>query len=271
MQYSRILGKAIRGFRDDAILATKVSCQMGSGKNDIGLSRRNILSSVDASLSRLGTDYIDFYYMHLPDQKTCIEESLEAMSGLVKAGKIRYYGVSNFPAWQIADMLAICEKRNAIPPSITQYVYNLITRGVETELIPFLKAHRIGLAVFNPIAGGLLTGKHNPEKPAENTRFANSSMYLDRYWSAENFSAVEKLMEIASRHGISILQLAMKWCAAQDSVTSIISGVSSLTQIEQNISSLEGPPLDHEILRECDEIWASLKGNRFGYIRYLKD
>lgn len=110
---------------------------MGENPNNAGLSRRNILSAVDASLMRLDTDYIDIYYMHAPDNDTTIEESLETMSTLVKAGKIRYIGVSNYAAWQIADMLSICDKRNYIAPIITQNVYNPITRGIETELVPF--------------------------------------------------------------------------------------------------------------------------------------
>ncbi|MHB8061913.1 MAG: aldo/keto reductase [Ruminiclostridium sp.] len=263
----RIVGKGLKGRREEIILATKVRGQMGENPNNAGLSRRNILSAVDASLKRLDTDYIDIYYMHAPDYETSLEESLEATSSLVKTGKIRYIGVSNFAAWQIADMLSICDKRNYVAPIITQNVYNPITRGIETELIPFLKAHNLGMAIYNPIAGGLLAGKHKPGKPAKNTRFANNKMYYDRYWSEENFIAVEKLTEISIKHGITILQLAMKWCASQNSVTSIISGVSRLSQIEQNIASIEGEPLDIGTMTQCDEIWHSLAGTRFGYNR----
>jgi 1-deoxyxylulose-5-phosphate synthase len=263
----RIVGKGLKGRRDEIILATKVRGQMGENPNNAGLSRRNILSAADASLKRLDTDYIDIYYMHAPDYETSLEESLEAMSSLVKSGKVRYIGVSNFAAWQIADMLSICDKRNYISPVITQNVYNPITRGIETELIPFLKVHNIGMAIYNPIAGGLLAGKHKPGQPAENTRFANNKMYYDRYWSDENFAAIENLTRIAKEHGLSILQLAMKWCAAQNRVTSIITGVSRLSQIEQNIASVEGEPLDSDTMAQCDKIWYSLAGTRFGYNR----
>ncbi|MCL6459318.1 MAG: aldo/keto reductase, partial [Gorillibacterium sp.] len=263
----RIVGKGLRGRRSEIILATKVRGQMGKSPNEAGLNRRNILSAVDASLKRLETDYIDVYYMHAPDYETSLEESLETMSSLVKAGKVRYIGVSNFAAWQIADMLSICDKRNYIPPMITQNVYNPITRGIETELVPFLEAHSMGMAIYNPIAGGLLAGKHRPGKPGENTRFSNNKAYYDRYWSDENFAAVEKLTEISSEHNLTILQLAMKWCAGQKNVTSIITGVSRLSQIEQNIASIEGDPLATGILAQCDEIWHSLMGTRFGYNR----
>jgi len=263
----RIVGKGLKGRRDDIVLATKVTGQMGKGLNDKGLSRRNIIAAVDASLKRLDTDYIDLYYLHSPDYETRIEETLETMTNLVRLGKIRYIGVSNYAAWQVADMLAACDKLRFIAPVISQNVYNAITRGVETELVPFLRAHELGMAVYNPIAGGILAGKHKPGTPAENTRFANNQTYYKRYWSDENFAAVEKLTAIAQGHGISILQLAIKWCVSRPGVTSIISGVSRLSQIEQNIASLEGALLTEDVLVACDDVWYSLAGTRFAYNR----
>ena len=263
----RIVGKALKGRRDEIVLATKVCGQMGTKLNDKGLSRRNILAAVEASLKRLDTDYIDLYYMHKPDYETSIDESLETMSGLVKAGKVRYIGVSNFAAWQIADILAICDKRGYIAPVISQNVYNLITRGVEAELVPFLKEHKMGMAVYNPVAGGFLVGKHTPGKPADNTRFANNEMYIKRYWSEENFAVIEKLTEIASEHGMSVLQLAMRWCVGRACVASVISGVSKLDQIKQNLASVEGSALNESVLEACDDIWRTVAGTRFAYNR----
>ena len=266
----RIVGKSLKGRRDRIFLATKVCGPMGDNPFDRGLSRRNIMAAADDSLKRLGTDYIDLYYMHAPDYETTIEESLQAMDALVKMGKIRYIGVSNFAAWQVADMLAVCDKRGYAAPIISQSVYNPITRGVESELVPFLQTHGLGMAVFNPIAGGLLAGKHKPGKPADNTRFANSEMYYKRYWSDENFAAIEKLLEIAASHTISILELAMKWCACRPGVTTIISGVSKLEQLKQNIASLEGATLSNDILEACDSVWRSLAGTQFCYFRGKK-
>ena len=263
----RIVGKGLKGKRDKIILATKVSGAMGNNPNDQGLSRRNIISAIDLSLKRLDTDYIDIYYMHSPDKETDMEETLETMSGLVKSGKIRYTGVSAYAAWQMADMLAICDKRGYVTPIITQNIYNLITRGIENELIPFLSEHKIGMTIYNPIAGGLLTGKHKPGQPAENTRFSNNKNYYNRYWSDENFNAVEKLSEIATGNGLTLLQLAMKWCTMQKRATSIITGVSRLSQIEQNIASVEIKPLDNETMAQCDDIWVALDGNRPKYFR----
>lgn len=212
----RIVGKALKGRREKIILATKVRGQMGEDPNDAGLNRRNILSAVDKSLKRLDTDYIDIYYMHAPDYETAIEESLDAMTSLVRSGKVRYVGVSNYAAWQMADILAVCDKHGYVPPIITQNVYNPLTRGVESELVPFLKAHPMAMAIYNPIAGGLLAGKHRPGKPEANTRFAINAAYYDRHWSDENFDAVERLTRVAQENGLSILQFALKWCAAQD-------------------------------------------------------
>ncbi|MDW7656541.1 MAG: aldo/keto reductase [Bacillota bacterium] len=262
-----IVGKGLKGRRDRIVLATKVRGKMGSDRNSEGLSRRNIVAAVDASLKRLSTDYIDIYYLHAPDYATAIEETLETMSDLVRSGKIRYVGVSNFAAWQIADILAACDKHSYVAPVITQNVYNLLTRSIETELIPCILKHQIGLAIYNPIAGGLLTGKHRPGTPADNTRFANNKTYLDRYWTEENFSAVQELEAIADGCGLSLLQLAMKWCAAQKGMTSIISGVSRLSQIEQNIASLADDVLTDEALQRCDAVWHQLTGSRFQYNR----
>ena len=263
----RIVGKALKGRRDQIILASKVNGQMGKNPNDKGLGRRNILSAVEASLKRLDTDYLDLYYMHAPDYGTDLEESLETMSSLVKSGKARYLGISNFAAWQVADIFAICDKRNYVAPVITQNVYNLITRGIETELLPFLTAHPMGLTIYNPIAAGLLAGKHQPGSPAANTRFANNQMYFDRYWFDANFKAIEELTKIAMANHMTILELAMKWCAAHPQVTTILTGVSRLSQLEQNIASLKGNPINEAIFAQCNEVWHTLTGKTFQYNR----
>ena len=263
----RIVGMALGSHRDKIIVATKVCGQMGENPLDAGLSRRNIRAAADASLKRLNTDYIDLYYMHSPDYETDLEETLEAMNELIVRGKILYIGVSNYSAWQISDMLAICDKRGYVAPVISQNVYNLITRGTEAELVPCLIKHNIGMTVYNPIAGGMLAGKHKPGTPAENTRFAMNKIYLSRYWSDENFAAIDELTKIAQDAGLSILELALRWCVAQPSVTSIISGVSKLPQLEQNIAAIDGPALSDDTLTACDEVWVSLAGTRFAYYR----
>ena len=264
----KVVGKGLKGRREKIILATKVGQKIGE---DQGLCRRHILAAVDNSLKRLGTDYIDIYYLHTPDYETTLEETMETMNTLVKAGKTRYIGVSNFASWQMADILSICNMRGYVPVVVCQNVYNLITRGVEAELIPFLQTHKMGMFAYNPIAGGLLTGKHNPGTPEQGTRFSDthkqSASYSGRYWTDQNFAVVEKLKKIAGEHGMNIMQLAMKWCAQQKSVSSVLVGVSRLSQLEQHIPILEGDPLDKQVLEKCDEVWRTLTGNRFAYNR----
>ncbi len=263
----RIVGKGLQGRRDKLVLATKVRNQTGDVPPSAGLSRHMIINAIEHSLRRLNTDYIDIYYMHAPDYATSLEETMQTMDTLVKSGKIRYIGVSNFAAWQIADIVAICDKRNCVAPIVTQNGYNMITRGVETELVPFVRGHKLGLTVYNPIAAGLLAGKHKPGVPLENTRFANNKAYFERYWSDQNFVLVEELTALAQNNGMSILELAMKWCDAQPCVTSIISGVSRLSQLEQNIAVLEGKPISAELLKQADEIYLSHSGSRYQYNR----
>lgn len=263
----RIVGKALKGRRDKVILATKVAAAFSEDPNDQGLSRRSILASAERSLKHLQTDYIDLFYLHRPDYQTSLDESLYAMDMLVRSGKVRYPAISNFAAWQAGDVMHISERRGYAPPVVSQNVYNLLTRGLESEFLPYAKAHPIGLAIYNPIAGGLLAGKHQAGAPRNDTRFAQNKMYYDRYWSQENFDAVEKLKGIAAQAGISLLELSYRWVAQHPQVTTIISGVSRLEQLEQNLKLLDGPALSEDTLSACDDVWHGLAGTRFKYNR----
>lgn len=261
----KVLGEALKGCRENVILASKVGGPSGLEPNDKGLSRKHIISSVEKSLKRLDTDYLDIYYMHAPDTLTPFEETMEAMTSLVKSGKVRYVGISNFAAWQLMEALWICDKRNWIAPSVTESVYNLITRGVESELVPCIKQNKVGLVIYNPIAGGLLSGKHVKEHPAENSRFSDLGGYYKRYWNDVSFEAIEKLTEIGQRHGMKLLELALRWCISYSYVDSVIIGVSQLEHLKQNLAYLEKGQLSNEILCQCDEVWKELSGNRFSY------
>ena len=262
----KIVGKWMKGKREQVILATKVGMPTGAGPNETGLSRRNILAACERSLRSLDTDYIDLYYLHQPDYSTPLEETLDALSTLVRQGKVRYAALSNFAAWQVAKIRALCEKYHLVPPAVSQNVYNLITRGIEPELIPCLQDHGMGLVIYNPIAGGLLTGKHHGDQaPAENTRFSNNKIYYDRYWNDDSFAAVGELIQVAKVHGMSILEFSLRWCMHQPGVTSVITGVSRIEQLRQNLAALEGGPLPWEALAACDEVWQRLSGSRFRY------
>ena len=156
----RIVGKWLKNHRNEVVLATKVRGRFGDGMNDEGLSRDAILRAAEDSLRRLQTDHIDVYYLHMPDHDTALYETLQTMDSLVRAGKVRHVGVSNYAAWQVMEMLAICRECGFEAPIVTQNVWNLVTRGIEQELQGFLDAHPMGLCIYNPLAAGLLTGKY---------------------------------------------------------------------------------------------------------------
>jgi aryl-alcohol dehydrogenase-like predicted oxidoreductase len=256
-----IAGKTLKGRRDKVILATKVRNKVGDAPDDEGLSRAAIHKAIDASLRRLGTDYVDLYYLHLPDYATPIEETLEAMEELVRAGKVRFPAISNYAAWQVAEILCICEKRAYHPYFISQPMYNLIARGIEDEYLPFCRRFGVAVVPYNPLAGGLLTGKHSRQDgPAPGTRFDGNKMYQDRYWHDDDFAAVEELRVIAADAGKTILELALQWLLSQPLVDSIILGASRLEQLEENLKAAEGDSLDPSVLVGCDAVWKRLRG-----------
>ncbi len=262
----KILGKALEGKRDLAVIATKVTNPKGSWPNLSGQGRKHILTDIEESLRSLRTDYIDLYYLHHPDPSTPAEEVIETMTGLVRSGKIRYYGLSNYSTWQCCAFIHTAREMHAIAPVVTESVYNLITRGIENEMVPFLTEYKMGLTVYNPIAAGLLTGKHIHEKPEENTRFALNYGYELRYFNEKNRAAVERLSEIAEENGMSLLELSLQWLLNQPVVDSAIIGASKFDHVVQNLSlAAEKKTLSDETLQKCDEVWASLAGQYFNY------
>jgi aryl-alcohol dehydrogenase-like predicted oxidoreductase len=255
-----MLGELLRGVRGRIVLASKVRGRMGDDPNRQGLSRRWILQAVEESLRRLGTDRLDLYYLHQPDYSTPIEETLAAMDGLVRSGKVLHIGVSNYAAWQVARMLWICERRGWRAPSVVQPMLNLVARGIETEMLPFCREFGLGVVAYNPLAGGLLTGKHRPEAPpAKGTRFDGNRMYLDRYWHPASFEAVRRLEQVAAGSGRTLVQLAIQWCLRQPGVHGIILGATTEAQIAETLAAAEGR-LDDGVASACDEIWKSFAG-----------
>lgn len=263
-----ILGKALENRRDNVVLATKVRLTRHPERlNSDGLSRRAILREVEGSLRRLRTDYIDVYYLHLPDPDTPLEETVDTLTDLTRAGKIRYWGVSNFASWQLADADNCALMRGAPRPVLSENVYNLLCRSVEPELVPCLEAHRIGMTVFNPLAGGLLTGKHSFDKIPAGGRFDHNSMYQNRYWNEDSFRGVELLKPVAADEGLSLADFSIKWVAQHDFVDSVLIGASSMKHFEQNIKALDGRPLSEETMRRCNEVWTQIAGTRYQYNR----
>ena len=189
------------------------------------------------------------------------------MDDLIRSGKVRYLAVSNYAAWQMCRLVHLADRKNLAMPVATQNVYNLITRSIDPELVPFLKQYKIGLVVYNPLAGGLLTEKYANKKIHADSRFGTSEIYSKRYWNDENLDAWDMLHRVASEAGITMVQLAMRWLLSGGKVDSIITGFTSMEQLKQNIASIEGGALPADIMAECDKVWEKLSGNRFRYNR----
>ncbi len=256
-----ILGQALRGRRHQAVLATKVRGKMGEEPDDVGLKRFAIRKAIDASLKRLGTDYVDLYYLHQPDRETRIEETLAAMEELVREGKIRYPAVSNYAAWQIVQILWHCTDHGFVLPTVSQLMYNLFARSIEQECLACCREYGIGIIAYNPLAGGLLTGKHlKGSGPAPGTRFDGNQMYQDRYWHPACFDAVDDVAAIATRAGMTTIALAFRWLLAQPAVDCVLLGASGLDQLEENLKACAGPQLDPDVAKECNAVWEKLRG-----------
>jgi len=254
------LGNALKGRRDKIILASKVHGSMGPGPDQRGLSRPAILRAVEESLRRLQTNYLDIYYLHQPDYDVPIEETLTVMDELVRSGKVRWVGTSNYASWQVCEILNLANRHGYKPPTIAQQMYNLIARGLEQEFIPFSKQHNISIIAYNPLAGGLLTGKHSPSQIIPGTRFDENRMYQDRYWHPQNFEAVASLTEIAKKAERSLVSLAFGWLLQQEDVDCVILGASRPEQLEQNLAACQEGPIAPELMRKCDEVWHRLPG-----------
>ncbi len=255
-----ILGSVLKGRRHRVILATKVGMATGEPAGASPLSRKSILANIDASLRRLQTDYLDLYYLHLPDYEAPIEETLAAIDEVARAGKVRYPGTSNFAAWQVCQALWIAEKSGYKPPYVSQPMYNLLARGIEQEYLPFCRGFGVSNIVYNPLAGGLLTGKQHRERPLPGTRFDANQMYLDRYWHPAYFDAVDELQKIAAQAGRSLIDLSLNWLLHHTVADCVILGASKIEQLEQNLDVWERGPLSHETVAALDCVWQTLRG-----------
>jgi 1-deoxyxylulose-5-phosphate synthase len=254
-----IVGRWLRGKRDDFVLATKCRMQMGAGPNDVGLSRKHILAAIDASLRRLGTDYVDLYQVHATDPETPIDETLGALDSIVQSGKSRYIGCSNFPAWQLGKALSISDRLGLARFDSVQPRYNLLFREIEHELFPLCEDQGVGVIIYNPLAGGFLTAKHRRDAPpADNTRFAVAGkLYLDRYWNDSSFEAVERLRGFFEARGKSLTHVALAWVLKQPPVTSAIVGATTAAQLRDTLGGVD-LQLDEEEMEQCNTIWFEL-------------
>ena len=252
-----IVGKWLRGKREQFIVATKCSGKMGLKAWQQGTSRKHVLSAIDASLKRLGTDYVDLYQVHHHDPLTPTDETLEAFDAVVRSGKARYIGCSNYHAFRVARALGRSEALNLARFISVQPRYNLLFRQIERELLPLCQEEGLAVMPYNPLAGGLLTGKHKRSTPPpQGSRFTlgtAGSMYSERYWKDREFDAVEALVKLAGENGIEVTTLAMAWVLANPAVTTPIVGASKASQIKANVAAVE-LKLDPAVKEKLDQL-----------------
>jgi len=251
-----ILGKAIRDFsaRDQVIIATKVNGPMGSGPNDRGLSRKHVLDAVNASLKRLGVDYIDLYQVHRWDYEAPIEETLEALHDLVKSGKVRYLGASSMFAWQFAKSLYLADRKGWTRFVSMQDHYNLIYREEEREMIPLCLDEGVGVLPWSPLARGFLAGNRSRQGWGQTVR-AKTDEYAHRlYYSDSDFRVAERVIEIAKARSLAPTQIALAWLLAQPGVTAPVIGVTRMQHLEQAVTAV-GIELDAGERRRLEETY----------------
>lgn len=257
-----ILGRWLQGRRGEVIVATKCFAPTSRRRWDRGNSRKHILDAIDASLRRLQTDYIDLYQLHGPDLETPIDETLRALEDVVRAGKVRYVGCSNFLAYQVARAIGRSEALGVVRFDSVQPRYNLLFREIERELLPLCAEEGIGVIPYNPIAGGLLSGKHvMAEGPEEGSRFTlgtAAQRYQDRYWHEGMFETVEQLRPLAREAGVPLAQLAIAWVLANPAVTAPIIGASRPDQLDAAIAA-EGWTLPADLRQRLDELTADYR------------
>src|SRR2546430_11321639 len=235
-----VLGTVLGDRRKDIVLATKYSKPMSKDGTKQGASRRYIMSAVEASLTRLKTDYIDLYQQHDYDPLTPIEETLRALDDLVRQGKVRYIGNSNFSALRIAEAELIARQMNVNKFVSCQDAYSLVVRDIEKDLLPAAQEYKLGLLPSFPLASGLLTGKSKPGAPApRDTRFGKAPALRDRYVTPRNEDIVDKLQAFAEKRGHTMLELAFSWLASRPQVASVIAGATRVEQVDQNVKAID--------------------------------
>jgi 1-deoxyxylulose-5-phosphate synthase len=252
-----IVGRWLAGRRDDFIVATKCVGPMSKNRWDRGASRKHIFDAVDGSLRRLGTDYIDLYQMHQFDPTVTQDETLGALNDLVRSGKVRYIGCSNYLAWELARGIGRSETLGLARYDSVQPRYNLLYRNIERELLPLCAAEGVGVIPYNPLAGGFLSGKHQRGNPTEGSRFTlgtAAGRYQERYWHDRQFDVVEELRVIANESGVSLATLALQWVLTDRVVTSPIVGASRPEQLADAFAAVKAGPLDGETTTRLDEL-----------------
>lgn len=266
----QMLGEVLGRRRDAVTIATKAGIYPGDAGGSPLLSREGLRSSLEASLRRLGTDHVDIYYLHQPDRSVPVEETVAALGDFVKEGKVRTIGVSNFAAWQIADIFTACDALGTPRPILAQQLYNLVARRIEAEYVEFATTKGLATIVYNPLGGGLLTGRHSLDAVPTEGRFGTSAlseMYRDRYWNASTFAAIAALGAIAADAGITLPELSLRWLLSKPVVSAVLLGGSKPHQLEANIAAAQDGSLPDDVVAACDEAGLALAGSMPGYNR----
>jgi aryl-alcohol dehydrogenase-like predicted oxidoreductase len=249
-----VIGKAVKGRRDEVVIATKVGFGVGQGPNQGGLSRKHILFQVERSLKSLQTDFIDIYYLHRFDPETPLEETLRSFNDLVREGKVRYIACSNFAAWQIAKAHEICQTHDLEKLVAVQPPYNLFQRDIEKDILPYCQQEGLGVLTYTPLMGGFLTGKYSKATPPPaGSRYEYNQRLWQRVNKESNFAVLEQLESMAEHVGIPISKMAIAWILKNQSVTAPIVGASSKEQVEENCQITE-IKVDDEAYQKLSEL-----------------
>lgn len=251
----RMLSRILPRDNSDVRIATKAGMPTADAAGRPPLSRAALLDSVNNSLGRLQCDSVDILYLHQPDRQTPLEETLGVVAELHQAGKVRALGISNFAAWQVAEIVAVARDVGAPAPVIGQQLYSLLARNIEREYVEYAHVSGLPTMVYNPLAGGLLTGRYTHGEAPQGGRFGASGlseMYRKRYWTPELFAAVERLQTVSADAGLSLVEAAYRWLLSKQSVDAVLVGGSRIEQLTQNLDYLERGPLAAEIVAALD-------------------
>jgi aryl-alcohol dehydrogenase-like predicted oxidoreductase len=266
----RMLAPLLQGRRDRVTLATKAGIPHPDAGDHSPLSAAGLRASVEGSLARLGTDHIDLFYLHQPDRAAPLSETLGTVAELVADGKIGTLGVSNYAAWQIAELNHTADDVGAPRPVAAQQLYNLLARRIEEEYAEFASVTGLTSVVYNPLGGGLLTGRHSFDSDPDEGRFGDSrlaAMYKERYWNAAIFDAIQQLTVIADKAGMPLTELALRWLVAKPATGPILLGGSKVEHLHSNIAAVAKGPLDADVVEACDDVGAALRGPMPSYNR----
>ncbi|NNN29367.1 aldo/keto reductase [Streptomyces sp. S3(2020)] len=266
----RILAELLPAHRDRIVLATKAGMPHPDHGDHAPLSAAGMRASLEGSLKRLGTDHVDLFYLHQPDWATPIAETLATVAEFVAEGKVRALGVSNFAAWQIAELVRVADELSAPRPVVAQQLHNLLARRIEEEYVEYAAVTGLRTMAYNPLGGGLLTGRHHFEQAPDSGRFGDSrlaQMYRERYWDQRLFDAVAELARIAAESGLPLTELALRWLLDRDSTDALLLGGSRTEHLRANIVAAQAGPLPADVTAACDAVGAALRGPMPAYNR----